>query len=382
MTTALQSFQEVEAYLNASLFERETEIRDCLAALVSGEHVFMLGPPGVAKSLLVRLLAECFDGSNYFEILMTKFTKKPEVFGPQSIQALKVRDELEYKTDGYLPTCEFAFIDEVFKGNSAVLNCFLTAMNEGIFHNGAKPEKIPLKTMFSASNETPADSSLEALYDRFLVRLYVEPLRDGQNFLDMILGSQGTVAPTLDLKTIEEAAVEADKVVVPKKIQEIFLDIRDQLNYDQANFSEVYVSDRRWKPIVKFLKAHAWLSGKTELTTTDVLKMKNCLWSEQDQIGRIDDMLHTYLGNVVRKVLGLEKQTNEFHQQLRELPADESEKQDVLKGLIQQMKANIDELEAIKNQTKDKDIEKSCQRALEDLNPLHKLVKKLFMDSI
>jgi MoxR-like ATPase len=140
--------------------------------VLAGEHVLLLGPPGTAKSALVRAIAQAFGGT-YFERLLTKFSTPEELFGPISLKALE-QDRYQRVTAGKLPEAEFAFVDEVFKANSAILNSLLTAMNERLFHNDGAPTQMPLVALFGASNELPEGKELEALFDRFLLRFDVQ----------------------------------------------------------------------------------------------------------------------------------------------------------------------------------------------------------------
>src|SRR6476646_691222 len=142
--------QDVRTELVAAFPERETVIDGALAATVAGEHVLLLGPPGTGKSALVRALAAVFQG-RYFEALLTKFSTPEELFGPISLKALE-QDRFERVVAGKLPEAEFAFVDECFKANSAILNSLLTLINERVFHNDGQPVKVPLVTMFGASN--------------------------------------------------------------------------------------------------------------------------------------------------------------------------------------------------------------------------------------
>jgi MoxR-like ATPase len=143
-------------------------IDGALAAVLAGEHVLLLGPPCTAKSALARAIAQAFGGA-YFARLLTKFSTPEELFGAISLRALE-QDHYARITTGKLPEAEFAFIDEVFKANSAILNALLAVVNERVFHNDGQPVACPLVTMSGASNELPEGKDLEALFDRFLVR--------------------------------------------------------------------------------------------------------------------------------------------------------------------------------------------------------------------
>ncbi len=171
-----------------SFKERSEEISGAFLAILSGEHVLFLGPPGTAKSLLTRKVCEAIEGGSLYYYLLTRFTTPDEIFGPLSLKALQ-QDEFSRRIEGYLPTAHIAFLDEIFKANSSILNSLLTILNERKFHNGLKVLDIPLLSVFGASNELPEkEESLEALYDRFLFRYFVSYVQDETNFKELIHG--------------------------------------------------------------------------------------------------------------------------------------------------------------------------------------------------
>ncbi|MBL8759409.1 MAG: AAA family ATPase, partial [Phycisphaerae bacterium] len=176
--TALKPrLQRIRDALAEGLIERDIPIRLAFLAALSGEHLLLIGPPGTAKSELARRLRLAFTGPTYFERLLTRFSVPEELFGPLSIKALE-DDKYQRQTDGYLPTASVAFLDEIFKANSAILNALLTLLNEREFDNGTQRVKTPLVSVVGASNELPQEEELLALYDRFLVRFHVGPVTD------------------------------------------------------------------------------------------------------------------------------------------------------------------------------------------------------------
>src|SRR5262249_51986837 len=156
-------------------FGRRGEVIDLIAlALVAGEHLYLFGPPGTAKSALIRQFALAVHG-RYFEYVLTRFSEPNELFGPIDLARLR-EGTVATVTTGMLPEAEFAFLDELFNANSAILNNLLTVLNERTYRRGAEVHRLPLLSLFSASNHLPEDDALKALFDRFLLRCHVDNL--------------------------------------------------------------------------------------------------------------------------------------------------------------------------------------------------------------
>src|SRR5436305_4400086 len=165
---------EVIAPLKQRFVGRD-EVLDLIAlAVVAGEHLFLYGPPGTAKSALIRQFAAAVRG-RYFEYMLTRFSEPNEIFGPIDIARLR-EGTVVTVTTGMLPEAEFVFLDELFNANSAILNNLLTVLNERVYRRGAETHRLPLLSLFSASNHLPEDESLRALFDRFLLRCHVDNL--------------------------------------------------------------------------------------------------------------------------------------------------------------------------------------------------------------
>src|SRR5262245_23501618 len=157
-------------------FVGRDEVIDLIAlAVVAGEHLFLYGPPGTAKSALIRHFALSVRG-RYFEYMLTRFSEPNEIFGPIDIVRLR-EGTVATVTTGMLPEAEFVFLDELFNANSAILNNLLTVLNERVYRRGAETHRLPMLSLFSASNHLPEDEALQALFDRFLLRCHVESLK-------------------------------------------------------------------------------------------------------------------------------------------------------------------------------------------------------------
>lgn len=173
---AADNLKRVVKQATAGLVEREIVIDLIILAAVAQEHLLIIGPPGTAKSVAVRRVAASLGG-NYFEYLLGRFTEPSELFGPIDLRKLQ-EGTIETTTDGMLPEAEFAFLDEVFLGSTAILNTLLTLLNERKFKRGHTRLDCPLRVCVGASNQLPDEETLHAFADRFLVHVFVEPVPD------------------------------------------------------------------------------------------------------------------------------------------------------------------------------------------------------------
>ncbi len=303
----LERFKQLLGEMNRGIYEKETEISLSLLAALAGESIILLGPPGVAKSMVARQLKTAFRDAQSFEYLMSRFSTPDEIFGPVSIQKLKTSDTYERAMEGYLPTADVVFLDEIWKAGPAIQNTLLTVINEKIFRNGNREMHLPLKLLVAASNELPAKGEgLEALWDRFVIRIESRPIKLEKNFRAMLLeshadfsGSTGILghadfadnADFSDLKITAEEYVEWAEKICKIGVKEEVLDaisaIRKSLravNVDEAaERRNIYVSDRRWKNIVRLLRTSAFMQDREEVDICDLLPIYHCLWQEPEE---------------------------------------------------------------------------------------------------
>jgi MoxR-like ATPase len=268
------TIQQLRTDLAGRFPERKEVIDGSLAAVLAGEHVLLLGPPGTAKSALVRAIAQAFGG-RYFERLLTKFSTPEELFGAISLQALE-QDRYARVTTGKLPEAEFAFVDEIFKANSAILNSFLTIVNERLFQNDApQPVACPLVSMFGASNELPEGKELEALFDRFLLRFQVDYLLRPANLKAVITAKDPVAGATMKMADLRKAQATTESVIVTDETIDALLQIRDACKTEG-----IIASDRRWKKSIKLVQAAAFLAGESRTIPEDLIILTDSLWRE------------------------------------------------------------------------------------------------------
>lgn len=315
----LERFKQLLGEMNRGIYEKETEISLSLLAALAGESIILLGPPGVAKSMVARQLKTAFRDAQSFEYLMSRFSTPDEIFGPVSIQKLKTSDTYERAMEGYLPTADVVFLDEIWKAGPAIQNTLLTVINEKIFRNGNREMHLPLKLLVAASNELPAKGEgLEALWDRFVIRIESRPIKLEKNFRAMLLESHADfLGPTdftdstdfsgftgglghadfadnadfSDLKITSEEYAEwterIDKIGVKIEVLDAISAIRKSLravNVDEAaERRNIYVSDRRWKNIVRLLRTSAFMQDREEVDICDLLPIYHCLWQEPEE---------------------------------------------------------------------------------------------------
>lgn len=289
-----ERIQKLLQHLTAGLEERDEAVKLTLLCAIAGESIFLYGPPGVGKSLIARRLKYAFADGKSFEYLMTRFSTPEEIFGPVSIKKLKEEDRYERLTDDYLPGANIVFLDEIWKSGSAIQNALLTILNERIYRNGTQEIKVNLHAIVAASNELPPEGeSFGPLWDRFLIRYQVLPVKNPQAFLRLITAREDVYQDNIphELKiTLDELRTwneQVEAVEIPDEIATVIHIIRQKLEEAEQTTPDLVpfrIYDRRWKKIVRLLKVSAFLHDRRAVHLSDVYLCTHCLWNDTTHI--------------------------------------------------------------------------------------------------
>lgn len=283
-------------FMAQGIYEKDRIIALALLCAVAGENMFLLGPPGTAKSMVASRLKMVFKNGKSFDYLMSRFSTPDEIFGPVSISRLKNHDTYERLTAGYLPEADIVFLDEIWKAGPSIQNTLLTAVNEHVFHNGGKVVQIPMKILIAASNELPAnDEGLEALWDRFLVRAVSNCIESEANFVKMLK------SPAVGMKALPDELYISDElwhkwqdeshgIGCSDFVIAAIKSLRKKLNkleHDDGDNLRYYISDRRWRKAYGLMQTSAFLNGRREISLSDFLLLMHCLWNDPDCVENV-----------------------------------------------------------------------------------------------
>ena len=327
-----KQIQKLKDILSQGLLEKDEIIGLVLLCMIAGKSVFLYGPPGTAKSLIARRVSCAFQSNKFFDYLMNRFSTPEEVFGALRLSELR-QDRLVRNIDGFLPSADFAFLDEIWKSSPAILNALLTIINEKKFRNGVENIAVPLRGLIAASNELPQKGqSLEALYDRFIMRLIVAPLRQKSNFKKLL--QSVNVAECVEIPN--NLLLNNDELELVKsraqgiKVDSAILDILEllRLKIDDFNakldkndsksneISQIYISERRWVAVMELLRFSAVLNDRDCVDLSDLFLLKHCLWSEEIQKSIIERFLSESFIAYAQKIAPLEKKYDKLKKEV------------------------------------------------------------------
>ena len=348
-----EKMEKILAELSTGLFEREECLKLVLLSMFAGKSIFLYGPPGTAKSMIARRASLAFDtlgnsristensripnenstensripsensripnkNKGFFAYLMNRFSTPEEIFGPIDIAELK-KNNLTRKTDGYLPTAHFAFLDEIWKSSPAILNTLLTIINERIYRDGNTDVKVPLKGIVCASNEfPPANQGLEALYDRMILRYFVKPLEERESFDKLLFEDSPIcekVSNAFELSELENIQAKSKKITFSPEAKELIHAIKGAISLSRTSTQSTsqsseqtsnqakqnsqavganqapYISDRRWKQCAELLQIAALLSDREQVTIQDVVLLRHALWENENQVELVKNII-------------------------------------------------------------------------------------------
>jgi len=327
----------LRADLAANLIDRAEATDAAILALVTREHALFLGPPGTAKSMLVRAICERITGGIYFEKMLTRFSVMEEIFGPLSLSALE-NDRYERVTTGTLVEAHIGFVDEIFKANSAILNSMLTLINERRYHESGRARPVPLLSLFGASNETPEDDSLAALYDRFLIRVVVPYVSDDDSLRRLLDLSPMPPTATISLDDLRAAQGEVATVPLTASAVDAIIAVKHELAQEG-----IAVSDRRWKQCGTLLRARAWLDGDVEATDVHGVVLTHALWSTPDQLRVVERCVSKVCAPLNLEAVELEDAAKDLYDQRPDV--DDANLTQKLEPLLRQMADIVTRLE-------------------------------------
>jgi MoxR-like ATPase len=303
-------------------FVKKDEIIDLMTvAAVAQEPLLLVGPPGTAKSDLVLKFKDALgiEEEDYFEYMLTRFTEPSEIIGAIDIKELREGKYIRRK-DGKLPTARLAFLDEIFKSNSAILNILLTIINEKKFYQEGRPEPVPLRVLFAATNEIPEQGELAALKDRFVLKVQSRPVQD-DHFQELIdYGLRAEAYKGLNQKPWAEGHCSLDDLVKANRYLTYLFGrtqpgtLGDEQN-DRVLFfpadvfrefqrlvktlireDKIFISDRKLVKLYKLFRVRAWLfSGGT--VSRDDLRLLAYLGETHQEIDHLREKVPVLLGD-------------------------------------------------------------------------------------
>lgn len=289
MTPDIARLNTVLSYVKET-FVGKNDVVDLLGiCLLARENAFLYGPPGTAKSAIVRTLARTVKDGKNFEYLLTRFTEPNEIFGPFDIRMLK-EGELRTNTEGMMPEAAMVFLDEIFNANSAILNSLLMALNEKIFKRGKETKKLPALMFVGASNVLPEDEALNALFDRFLIRVMVENVQP--DLLHQVLLAGRKLEGAAELETPEITSDEIRnlqnqcRTVDLSPIYEVYLNTIISLRN-----TGIAISDRRAVKLQNLIAASALICGRTAATKSDLWILKH-IWDTEEQVEILEGIIN------------------------------------------------------------------------------------------
>lgn len=323
--SSAEMLRDVVAEISGVLVEADETVHMMVLHVLAKQHLLLVGAPGVAKSLAVREFFRRVEGAEMFEMLLHQAMPPDELLGHIS-PAMLMEDRMVHNTRFKLPEANFAFLDEIFRAGSTLLNPLLTILNERVFHNDGKVVHVPLWSCIAASNSLPSDPVLAAFRDRFASTLEVKAVKSDLGFKEIMAGglsrrAHGGGSPitaTIPRKAIEFLQGQVTQVVVPDEV----LDALAKLRNDAEDFGMI-VSPRRYQAGLNLCQAQAVLGGRDRVAKSDLALFEHVLWLDLEDQAKAYQVASMYAGRVKRLTTQLQEALDNLNEQLAEAGKDD-----------------------------------------------------------
>lgn len=345
--TLFSNLQKFRASLNTSFLEREDVIDGLLASIITKQNSFLFGLPGTGKSELVRAVSNGFKGSKFFGYLLSPTTDPSELFGPVAVSKL-LKDEYVRDVEGYLPSSNIAFLDELFRGSSAVLNSLLTILNERTFNNGRDVLETPIQSIVAATNSFPQEESLQAFCDRFLFRPTVDLLKKptSRRCLDawaLNISERPEVSSELTFEDLQTLQQEVENISVSDEFLDSFTQVIDLLGT-----RGITISDRRRVQILKFLRGWAVVQGDDELFPEHLHRsLVHIVYQTHEDVSVIKEVLEQAVPTAERLLESIKRAHNGILTEYHALHAQDSKNIDDLSKIVSKLRKMHRDLETL-----------------------------------
>lgn len=294
---------------------RDREIALASLCAAAQEPLLFVGPPGTAKSELVVKFVESLGipQSDYFEYMLTKFTEPSEILGPIDLDLLK-QGRFVRRTHGKLPEAKVVFLDEIFKSNSAILNTLLTVLNERKFYQDGAPVKVALLILFAATNDIPDQSELEAMSDRFVLKIETKPVKD-DHFSELLdSGILNEAHRATNQRPWVRATASLEDFLKFKRFMDLTFASAGELGADRKAWfpspvfaemrrvirtleteDKVLVSDRKLVKLYKLIRNHAFLEHGGRVQVSD-LSLLTYVGNRREELSVVSEKVTALLG--------------------------------------------------------------------------------------
>lgn len=299
--------------LGTQFFERREHLEMFVITILAKQHIFLIGPPGTAKSAMIRAICERVLGMKFFDILLDPQLGKEELFGPIDIPLFEKSGKWERNINGTMADAHLVFLDEVGKAGPAVLTQMLTVMNERLYRPNGAWIKTPLLSAFGASNEM-LEPSAAAMYDRFLVRMEVNYIQEPANFAALL---RSAVVPpngkrsTPTSVTLEDLRHAIDNDVPAVNLPQGILDTLGKLKIELRT-EQVVPSDRRWNQAMRLMQASAYFNGRSVVDDEDLSVLQHVLWDTKEQKDKVQSKVLALGSETARVSIELQKMLDDI----------------------------------------------------------------------